>query len=238
MLKHRSTEKEQLDNLEIKGEELDRTLDGLSVINKLLGNTNATFNAVKPLIMESDKPLTIIDLGCGGGDNLRRIGEWCSNNNFEVTLIGIDGNANILKYAAEKKNNLGIEYIQLDILDKSFELPPCNILISSHFMYHFSDDELVTFLKNIKPKVSTQVIFSELERNLMAYILFRLGSWLMPFTKMVKQDGLKAIERAFTKDELKSIFRNAEIDSYSIKRKWAFRFLVKIEFSKELNMSL
>ena len=78
MLKHRSLEQEQMDNLELAGQELHHTLNGLTIINRFLGNTNATLRAVQAEIKASKHPLTIIDLGCGGGDNLLSIAKWLS----------------------------------------------------------------------------------------------------------------------------------------------------------------
>ena len=229
MLKFRSSEKEQMDNLTLKGKALHDTLDGLSLINRYLGNTNATFAAVKKEIINTNRPLKIIDLGCGGGDNLRAIADWSNEKKYTVDLIGIDGNAAILEYAIAKNNSIiQIDYLQADILDPAFLMPKCDLLISSHFMYHFSDEALVKFLFQAKEKVAHKIIFSELQRSAIAYNLFRLGSVFLPFSKMVKQDGLKAIRRSFKKKELESIFNKAGIENYKIQRKWVFRYLVEI----------
>jgi len=233
MLNKRSTQKEQLDNLDLAGEDLHQTLDGLSVINKYLGNTNATFNIVKKEILAANRSLKVIDLGCGGGDNLRSIAAWSAKNNYQVDLIGIDGNPNILTYATAKNTNqIQIEYLQADILSASFELPDCDILISSHFMYHFSDKALVHFLQQAKQKVTHKIIFSELHRSKFAYLLFRVGAVFLPFSKMIKQDGLLAIRRSFTKKELVSILQQTAIPRYQIQWKWAFRLLITIPTTK------
>ncbi len=228
-LQKRSTEQEALDNLNLSGTLLHQTLDGLSIINRFLGNTNATFNAVKPIILHSRVPLKIIDLGCGGGDNLRAIATWCHRRKYPVQLIGIDGNAHILAYAKSKNtNSVSIQYQQANILDPAFKLPACDLLISSHFIYHFSDEALIRFLKTSKSNISKSILFSELRRSKLAYSLFKLGNVFLPFSSMVKKDGLKAIRRSFTKSELENILREAEIGDFKLKRKWAFRWEVVV----------
>ena len=228
-LQKRSTEQEALDNLNLSGALLHHTLDGLSIINRFLGNTNATFNAVKPIILHSRVPPKIIDLGCGGGDNLRAIASWCHRQNQPVHLLGIDGNAHILAYARSKNTNLiSPQYQQANILDPNFKLPTCDLLISSHFIYHFSDKSLIRFLKTSKTNISHAIIFSELRRSKLAYYLFKFGSIFMPFPSMVKKDGLKAIRRSFIKSELENILREAEIGNFVIRRKWAFRWEVVV----------
>ncbi len=228
MLEIRSSEKEQMDNLNLGGKPLKKTLDGLSLINKLLGNTNATFKAIQPVLQDAQNHLTVIDLGCGGGDNLRKIANWCYQKNIKARLIGIDGNQHILDYALAKNTpQIQVEYVQADILAPEFEIPYCDVLLSSHFMYHFSDKGFVDFLKTAKHHVRRTIIFSELERNSLAYRLFSFTSFFMPFSDIVKRDGKQAIKRAFTKEELESVFEQAGIEDYSIEKKWAFRFLVE-----------
>ena len=222
-------ESEELDNFNLSGKVLHQTLDGLSLINRMLGNTNATFNAVKPAILNANRPLKIIDLGCGGGDNLRTIGTWADKNNHPIELIGIDGNEHILSYAHSKNTaGISIQYLQADILAPSFQLPSCDLLISSHFIYHFADVDLINFLKNSKQQISTKIIFSELRRSRLAYVLFKFGNIFLPFSKMVKADGLKAIRRSFTKIELENILMEAGFERFRIQRKWALRWEVEV----------
>ena len=196
MLSNRSHIQENLDNLELKGEALTKALDGLSRINRLFGNTKDTLKAVKQQF-KNHEIKTIVDLGCGGGDNLMSIAKWCQKKDKKVRLIGIDGNQNTLDYS-RAKSQFEIEFQQADILDPNFEIPECDLLISSHFIYHFKDDELIQFLKKAESKVAVAMIFSELKRDPRAYNLFRDMGAL--FGKEVQSDGLKAINRSFEID--------------------------------------
>lgn len=229
MLRQRSLEKEQMDNLQLSGKELHDTLNGLTHINRFLGNTNATLRAVQNEIMACTEPLTIIDLGCGGGDNLLAIALWCDEHSIEVNLIGIDGNLHILDYATQQNTStIDIEYIKANILADDFVLPACDLLISSHFMYHFSDEQLIDFLKKSKSNIRRKIILSELSRSSIAYALFKIGAPLMPFSKMVKDDGIRAIRRSFRRREVEQILLEAGLTEYSIQWKWAFRYLILV----------
>ena len=73
----RSTEEELMDDLDSSGEVIYQTLRELEIINKLLGGNQVTINGLTRLLQSLDtKParLKIVDLGCGGGDMLVRIG--------------------------------------------------------------------------------------------------------------------------------------------------------------------
>jgi 2-polyprenyl-3-methyl-5-hydroxy-6-metoxy-1,4-benzoquinol methylase len=231
VLRNRSHHSERLDNLDLKGESLTKTLDGLSVINSFFGNKSHTLKSIQEL-SNKNRIETIVDLGCGGGDNLRAIAKWFQLQKKEVKLIGIDGNKNSLEYSKEKAG-FQIEYIQADILSSEFQIPTCDVLISSHFVYHFSDDELIAFLLKTKQNVNIAIVFSELQRSTIAYSLFKIFGFLMPFSNMVKQDGLLAIKRSFTRKELEEILKKAKIKDYSLQWKWWFRFILVIPISKE-----
>ena len=100
-------------------------------------------------------------------------------------------------------------------------------------MYHFTDEQLILFLQKSKSNIRRKIIFSELERSKMAYILFKILSPLMPFSEMVKQDGLRALRRSFTKPELEEILQKSSIGTYNIQWKWAFRYLTEIELQAQ-----
>lgn len=230
MLKVRSSVSERMDQLDLDGSELNEVLEGLSIINRFLGNTGSTFRAVKKeLKAHPNRKFRIIDLGCGSGDNLRKIAKWCTENQRNDELIGIDGNSNILNYARSKNSDsLEINYFQADILNPDFQLEKCDILMSSHFMYHFTDENLIQFLKKANNQVSHRIIFSDLYRSRIAYFLFKYGGFLIPLHKTVKQDGLKAIARSFKKKELLDIINKSGFTSFTLRNKWAFRYLLTI----------
>jgi 2-polyprenyl-3-methyl-5-hydroxy-6-metoxy-1,4-benzoquinol methylase len=218
---------EDLDNLELKGKKLTKTLDGLSKINRWLGNTKHTLKAVQEQFQKHNIQ-TIVDLGCGGGDNLIEVAKWCEAQNKNVKLIGIDGNQHCLEHA-KSKSDCEIEFRQADILHPDFEIPKCDLLISSHFIYHFKDDDLISFLKKAERKVTIAMIFSELKRNAKAHALFRVFGKF--FGKAVCSDGLKAIERSFTIDEVFDLMDEAEMLNISIESKPWFRYIAVIQLA-------
>ncbi len=225
----RSYLKEEMDNFDTKGSILHDSLRKLSLINRLLGNTTITLNAVKEIVRTNpEKIFHIIDLGCGAGDNLRAIGDWCFENDRKVKLTGIDGNDHILDFAKSQQNKTHITYKQSNILDTQFELETCDILISSHFIYRFTDDELVHFVNNSIKNVNEAIIFSELQRHIVSYYIFSFFGRLLSFNSMVLQDGLKAIKNSFQEKELRQILKQIDVSSYKLKWKWAFRYLIII----------
>ncbi|HMX37321.1 MAG TPA: hypothetical protein PKA94_08550, partial [Ferruginibacter sp.] len=99
---------------------------------------------------------------------------------------------------------------------------------SSHFIYHFPEEALVSFLLKNRAAVSTAFICNELERSSVALRLFSWFAFLFPISRMARQDGQLAIRRSFTKKEWIALFEKAGIAHYRIRRVPLFRLQVII----------
>ena len=92
--KHRTNAVEIMDDFSINGAVLHDTLDTLASIYKWLGGNKITIDSLKKILKNTSKitPITIIDLGCGGGDILRRIADYGKKEGYTFNLIGVDAN--------------------------------------------------------------------------------------------------------------------------------------------------
>lgn len=229
-MKNRLTETEKLDDLSLNGQPLHQALQSLAWINRWFGNHRAVIKNIKKIAAKQNKPLRIVDLGCGGGDLVLAIARSCRQQMIDCHITGIDGNANSLLYAQKRAGGFGhIDFLQADILHENFQIPHCDILLSSHFMYHFSDDQLSAFLRKNLSFVTTAAIFSELNRSSLAALLFRCSSFLLPVSKLAREDGLLAIKRSINKKEWINILQEARISRYHLQTVPLFRLLLIIE---------
>ncbi|SHI80345.1 methyltransferase domain-containing protein [Aquimarina spongiae] len=223
---------EQLDDLSLSGKVLEDTLSSLGTINSIFGNHRQLTRSVLKYCSNKKykENIHIVDLGCGGGDSLRYLSKQLLQKNINASYTGIDGNPKSIEFA--KKNTPhqnSIQFLVADILSPTFEIPECDILISSHFIYHFDNQKLADFLKKIQPKNVKHIIFSELYRSPIAYFLFKIASRLLPISEMAKKDGLVAIQRAFTKKELEMIIRQGNVEDYIIRKKPFFRMIATLD---------
>ncbi|WP_313791208.1 methyltransferase [Lacinutrix neustonica] len=99
--KYRSEQEEIMDNLDYKGHILHDALNKLAKINQWLGGNKVTLNGLKKVLKNQSKkePITIVDLGCGGGDILREVSKYGKQKGYKLNLIGIDANPNTVNYA-------------------------------------------------------------------------------------------------------------------------------------------
>lgn len=222
---HRSEQTEIMDDFEMSGATLIKTLDQISKINKFLGGNSISLNGVKQLLKNKPKKqtFTIIDLGCGNGDILRMLAHFGRQQGYTFKLIGIDANIHTLNYAKTLSNNYPeISYLQQDILADVFLNLSYDIALSTLFLHHFSDTEIIELLSKIQQKAKIGIVINDLHRHKLAYYLFKLVC-LTINNPMVKNDGLISILKGFKKQELENFSKKIAGKS-SIAWKWAFRY--------------
>ncbi|MEL6719889.1 MAG: methyltransferase domain-containing protein [Bacteroidota bacterium] len=225
-LKHRSEEAEIMDDLESSGEVIDQTLQELDVINRLLGGNHLSIQGLKHLLKkEHPQPITLLDLGCGGGDILILMAKWARKNQFDIRFIGIDANPHIVAYAEKNCSEFPeISFQCLNIFSPEFQALQCDILHASLFTHHFTQTELIDLFQVFKKQARLGIIINDLHRHFLAYYSIK---WLTHFfskSEMVKYDAALSVARGFRKKELMQILNATNIQNYQLHWKWAFRW--------------
>ena len=223
---HRSSEMEIMDDFTMEGALFRDTLDKLEIINRFLGGNSVTINGLKNLLknQSKNKTITIVDLGCGNGDILRDVAKFGRKNNYSFNLIGIDANLAAIEYAKElSKEYSELSFKTIDILSEDFKKQSYDVVLCTLFLHHFKNEELISFLKTTTNKATIGVVVNDLHRHKLAYYLFKLIGFFIK-NKMVRQDGLTSVLRAFKRKDLENISTQIKVH-FSIKWKWAFRYL-------------
>ncbi len=221
----RSDKEEIMDDFDYQGPILQDSLDKLAKINRWLGGNKVTIKGLKLLLKNhpKSKPLTIIDLGCGSGDILRQVAEFGRENGYNFELIGIDANVHTVQYAKELSQSYGnVDFIAMDIFSEAFENLNYDVVLTTLFLHHFKNEQLVSFLKPVAKKAELGIVVNDLHRHKMAYYLFKLLCTTIK-NKTIIEDGLTSVLRGFKKTELIEISEQLGV-SYKIKWKWAFRY--------------
>jgi len=223
---HRSSEIEIMDDFTMEGILIRDTLDKIEIINRFLGGNTLTIKGLKNLIknQSKNKIITIVDLGCGNGDILRDVAKFGRKNNYSFKLIGIDANLAAINYAKElSKEYSELSFKTIDILSEDFKKESYDIVLCTLFLHHFKNEELISFLKTTIEKATIGVVVNDLHRHKLAYYLFKLIGFFIK-NKMVRQDGLTSVLRAFKRKDLENISKKIKVH-FSIQWKWAFRYL-------------
>jgi 2-polyprenyl-3-methyl-5-hydroxy-6-metoxy-1,4-benzoquinol methylase len=224
-LRQRSNAKELMDGDDISFGAMAQTLKELNIINTRLGGHAITVSGVKQLITPS-QPLRVCEIGCGGGDNLFAIYKYCLRNDIPVVFTGIDLNPKCIAFAQQQYPQLPCEWICSDYASVVFVSNQPDIIFSSLFCHHFTNEQLVPMLKWLKQNCKKGFFINDLQRHWLAYYLIKYITKFFSRSYLVKNDACISVARSFIKQDWKNLFQQAGIENYSINWRWAFRFLV------------
>src|SRR5260221_13517347 len=108
-LRYRSYQKELLDGDNIPFADIKKNMAELDPINTWLGGHAITLKGLSALIGDRKK-ITVCEIGCGGGDNLAAIVNWCRKQRVEVHCIGIDLKEECIAVARDRQDLSGITH--------------------------------------------------------------------------------------------------------------------------------
>jgi 2-polyprenyl-3-methyl-5-hydroxy-6-metoxy-1,4-benzoquinol methylase len=236
----RSLKKELLDRDDIPFADIERNMQELDLINTWLGGHAISQRGLKDLIRSKSLPhrnegvlwndpieISICEIGCGGGDNLRVLSRWCKRQGIKVEVTGIDINADCIKVAKQRWQGENASWIISDYRDVVFEKGKPDFLFSSLFCHHFTDDELVVMLRWMQEQAGSGWFINDLHRHPLAWSSIRLLTGWFSRSYLVKNDAPLSVLRGFSRAEWKRLLSEAGIGEYSLQWKWAFRWLVE-----------
>jgi len=223
-LRYRSAKKELLDEEHIPLEDIRRNLRELNIINALLGGHAITIKGFKKLLGKQ-KLIHVCEIGCGDGNNLYELYKWSKKNNIQLRCTGIDIKQECIETAKNDCVIENAEWLAQDYKTVVFESKP-DIIFSSLFCHHFSDNELTQQLQFMQKNSKLGFFINDLQRNRFAYYSIKIITNLFSSSYLVKNDAPLSVARGFHKKEWMKIFNKAGIKNYSIQWKWAFRHLI------------
>lgn len=221
----RSYQKELLDGDDIPFADIRRNMKELNTINALLGGHAITLKGFKTLLGDKDS-ISVCEIGCGGGDNLAAIVQWCRDHDVSITCTGIDMKKECIVVAQELALLSGItNWITSDYRSAVLETKP-DIIFSSLFCHHFTDAELVEQLRWMQQNSHVGFFINDLQRNWLAYHSIRLLTAVFSRSYLVKYDAPVSVTRGFLKKEWERLCNEAGITNALVKWRWAFRYLI------------
>lgn len=221
----RSYQKELLDSNDIPFADIKRNMEELEIINSYLGGHDITINGLKQFTQPNDKPLHVVEIGCGGGDNLRALKKRAIQKGHQLNLSGIDINPDCIQFARSQEENDGISFTCSDYRDARFDEKP-NIIFSSLFCHHFNNEELIWMLQWMQNNSSNGFFINDLHRHPLAFYSIKLLTGLFSKSYLVKNDAPLSVLRGFTRKEWEDLFHAARISNFKCTWKWAFRWLI------------
>ena len=229
---HRSYDKELLDRDDIPFADIRQNMRELDIINSRLGGHGITIEGFKSLLQHKTT-ITIAEIGCGGGDNLLAIARWCGKRNITVKPVGIDINPDCIRVAGATLAATGARLIVSDYRRVDFETEKPDIIFSSLFCHHFTEEELNDMLRWMNKNAALGFFINDLHRHPLAYYSIKWLTALFSKSYLVKNDAPLSVRRGFVRKEWAALLRQAGINNARIQWRWAFRWLVVVKQQSE-----
>jgi SAM-dependent methyltransferase len=222
----RSNQLEMMDGDAISFEDFRNCLQDLEIVNVCTLAYRPTIHWLKKALSDdkSRQPISILDIGSGGGGMLRKIWKWAHRRGRKTYLTGVDLNPWSEKSAeCVTPSEALIQYETSDIF--SFD-PSCRVdfIISSQFTHHLTDNEVVKFLRWMDRHATRGWFINDLHRHPLPFFLIRYATRLLRFGAMVQNDGPISVARAFTAADWRRLVAEAGIPLERISINWFFPF--------------
>lgn len=223
----RSEAPEIMDNFSMEGEVLKDALNKIARINQLLGGNKLTLKGVRHLIktLGAAREISILDVGCGNGDMLRKLADYAAKNNFNFKLTGIDANPFTVNHAEKLSLEYpNISYVCANIFEEIRQERKYDVILCTLTLHHFKDTEILELIEGFQSKAKMGIVVNDLHRSAIAYYLFKLICFIFGLNAMSREDGLVSILRGFKKKDLIEYSRQLQLKEYTLCWKWAFRY--------------
>jgi SAM-dependent methyltransferase len=199
--------------------EVIATLRDIRRANLILGGTRVVVSEALNLTKYSKGPLTLMDVGSGTGDIARAAARALCARGMHTHTIAVEQSF-ILGMIARPETDEVIagDALCLPIRDRSVD-----VVICSQVLHHFDDRRARILISELDRVSRIGVVIGELQRDVVASVLFRAVAPALRFHPVTVHDGLLSIERGFLGHELRALVRSAVPRDVVVRRRFPFR---------------
>ncbi len=213
---------ELMDNPDCDKELLFNTYRQFSTLNKLISGWRGLYKSlIRPAIRKHSDNFSLLDIGCGGGDLLRFLDLLAKKDGFEGSFVGIDPDPHALEFISKQQWPANITFHQTTAAELLKTGQTFDIVISNHLVHHLNREQLAGLCEEAERLASQKVIFNDIERSDLGYILFLSSASLIFHKSFIVPDGLTSIKRSYRKQELQA----ALPAGWSVHRKFPYRLI-------------
>ena len=185
---------------------LRRTLRRFWIVNRAVSRWGLVYRTqLRPALATAPGPARMLDIGCGGGDVLRRLLRLARRDGFTVEGVGIDPDPRAIEVAragARGANGEGVRFRQSDSRALVAEGERFEVVVSNHLLHHLDGAELDGVLSDSEAIATRLCVHSDIARDPRAYGAFSVAAAPVAPGTFLRVDGLRSIRRSYTRDEL------------------------------------
>jgi len=119
-------------------------------------------------------------------------------------------------------NSIRCNALNLPFSDNAFDYAICSL-----FTHHFTDENTVKILREMRRAARRKVFVIDLHRQRLAYFLYTTAGRIFLHNRLIRHDGALSILRSFKPEELEKLGRKAGLKDISVERYFPFRLILK-----------
>jgi hypothetical protein len=199
-----------------------RSLGHIARANRWFGGRAAALRGIARLLapLPPGRAATLLDIGTGAGDlpvaairQARRAGR-------ALTAIGLERSPVAASLGAARQLPM--------ILGCAGQLPVrpggVDVVLISQVAHHLAPTAAVRLFRDASAIARVGVVVADLRRSELAVAAFRVGSTVLRFDGVTREDGVTSVRRGYRAEELQSLIRRAGYDA-RVERRPGFRLL-------------
>ena len=216
-----------MDGDDVSPAEMTACLTDLAAVNTATLARLPTLGFMRRMVRRtSARVLSVLDVGCGDGDMLRRLHRWGRRTGHRLELTGLDASAlGIAAARAATPPDTPIKFVVADAFDPA--VGAYDAVLSSLFTHHLTDSQVVDFLRMMEGKARVGWFVNDLHRHVLAYQGFRALSRVAGWHPFVQHDGPISVARSFRRADWDGLLRQAGLeDQARVRWHTPFRYCV------------
>lgn len=211
--------------------DLRGALRDIASVNRLLGGRRALLDALDPFLdgAPGAAPLSILDVGTGGGDLAVAMVCHARRRSRRVEVIAMDIDPVTARVAAETCAPYGeIRVIRGDAFRPPFAAHCFDLVTASLFLHHFSQDDAAALLASFRRMARGAVLVNDLRRHVVPWAFIAVAARAAFRHPMFVHDAPLSVLRGFTDAELLAAGSRAGGSGVTLRRRWPFRLLLTL----------
>ncbi|RUR03648.1 methyltransferase domain-containing protein [Labedella endophytica] len=225
-LRHRAVElAELMDDPSCDQRALERTYARFGIVNGLVSGWRRLYRErIRPLAPEigrGGEPLTILDIGFGGGDVPVTLARWAARDHVDVRITAIDPDDRAFAFATARAAPDTVSFRRATSSDLVAAGERFDVVLSNHVLHHLDAPALAAVLADSERLARRLAVHNDIERGRLAYTGYQIGITPLAPGSFLRTDGLRSVRRSYTLVEL----ADAVPVGWRVERQSPFRLL-------------
>ncbi len=176
--------------------------------------------------MPDDRPLLLLDVGCGGGDVVIEVARWANRQGRAIRAVGLDRSRVALGHAREAADRAGVEvdFIEGEAVG-GFPEGPWDLVVVNLFLHHLSDDAVVELLSVVSRRARA-LLAQDLVRDRVGYLMAWFGMRLLSRSRVGHVDGPLSVRAGFLPHELLALAHRSGLQAARVDTSWPSRLVL------------